>query len=129
MPQDETHLPARTAPRAAGGSGLFLVLALVGSALLLSRKGETWLRSFLLYLSRPKWACALVTGFGPAWNVAKRFVAGESVDEAITATRQLNDRGLSVTLYFLGESVTSVSEANVARDQSSGCSTGSTAAV
>ena len=58
-----------------------------------------------------------MTNFGPAWNVAKRFVAGETVDEAIAATRQLNDRGLSATLDFLGESVTSASEANAARDQ------------
>lgn len=89
------------------------LLALAGGALLLVRNGEGWLRSLLL-LSRAGWARSLVTGFPPAWSMASRFVAGESVDEAIEAAAQLNRRGLSVTLDYLGESVETAAEANAA---------------
>jgi proline dehydrogenase len=49
--------------------------------------------------------------------MASRFVAGESLDEAIAATEQLNRRGLSATLDYLGESVENAAEASAARDQ------------
>jgi hypothetical protein len=105
------------APRRSGATGIVTLLALAGGALLLVRNGEGWLRSLLLYLSRAGWARSLVTGFPPAWSMASRFVAGESVDEAIEAAAQLNRRGLSVTLDYLGESVETAAEANAARDQ------------
>ena len=117
MSQDPNQLSTRPAPRSSGLSGLVTFALLVGGAFLLYRNAEPWSRSMLLYLSRARWARALVTNFGPAWNFAKRFVAGETVDEAIEATRQLNGRGMSVTIDFLGESVSAVSEANAARDQ------------
>ena len=41
-------------------------------------------------------------------------MAGESVDEAIQAVRQLNARGMLATADYLGESVTSAAEANAA---------------
>ena len=37
--------------------------------------------------------------------LAKRFVAGETVDSAIEAVRQLNAQGMTATLDFLGEDV------------------------
>jgi len=37
--------------------------------------------------------------------LAKRFVAGEAVDSAIAAVRQLNAQGMTATLDFLGEDV------------------------
>ncbi len=37
--------------------------------------------------------------------LAKRFVAGKAVDEAIAAVRELNDGGMSTSLDFLGEDV------------------------
>ena len=95
---------------------LALVVVAVGGVLLY-RNGENWLRSLLLYLSRASWARALVTGFGPAWSMASRFVAGESVDEAIATTRQLNAKGMTVALDYLGESVKESAEAGAARDQ------------
>ena len=100
-----------------GGGSVVLLFAAVLSGFLLLRNGETWLRSLLLYLSSAGWARALVTGFAPAWLVAKRFVAGETVDEAILAARELNARGMRVTLDFLGESVAAVAEANAACEQ------------
>jgi len=64
------------------------------------------LRSLLLYLSRARWAKSLVTHFGPARRTALRFVAGETLQEAIEVARHLNNEGLDVTLDYLGESVT-----------------------
>jgi proline dehydrogenase len=43
--------------------------------------------------------------------LARRFVAGETADEALKAIRTLNSRGASATLDYLGENVTSESEA------------------
>lgn len=63
------------------------------------------LRRFLLYLSTAGWARRLVTGWGFARGAARRFVAGETLDDAVSATQTLNRRGLSATLDYLGESV------------------------
>jgi proline dehydrogenase len=120
MMQPESNTSVSKTPARKGGkkgTGLFTMLAVAGGGFLLYRNGEAWLRSVLLYLSRAGWARSLVTGFPPAWMVASRFVAGESVDEAIEATRQLNARGLMATMDYLGESVKAASEANAARDQ------------
>ncbi len=63
------------------------------------------LRWFLLYLSSAGWARNLATHWGAAQRVARRFVAGETLDDALQVTRDLNNRGLLVTLNYLGESV------------------------
>ena len=48
-------------------------------------------------------------------SFARRFIAGETVQEAIEAARALEARGLKLTLDLLGESVTNLEEAD-ARD-------------
>jgi proline dehydrogenase len=63
------------------------------------------LRRLILYLSTAVWARRIVTGWGLARRVARRFVAGETLDEAAAAAAALNARGLAVTLDCLGESV------------------------
>jgi proline dehydrogenase len=45
---------------------------------------------------------------------ARRFIAGETVEEAIDAARQIQANGLHVTLDYLGESVASIPEADAA---------------
>ena len=47
-------------------------------------------------------------------SFARRFIAGESVAEAIDAARRIEQQGLMVTLDLLGESVASSDEAAVA---------------
>jgi proline dehydrogenase len=47
-------------------------------------------------------------------SFARRFIAGESVEEAIAACRAIQSRGLLLTLDLLGESVTSLPEASSA---------------
>jgi proline dehydrogenase len=47
-------------------------------------------------------------------SFARRFIAGETVDEAIAAVRQLESAGLMQTLDMLGESVATMAEADTA---------------
>jgi proline dehydrogenase len=47
-------------------------------------------------------------------SFARRFIAGESVPEAIEAARAVQARGLGLTLDYLGESVASLGEADAA---------------
>ena len=51
-----------------------------------------------------------------ARRLSTRFVAGETLEEALTVSRKLNAEGITVTLDHLGESVTSLAEAAEARD-------------
>jgi proline dehydrogenase len=51
-----------------------------------------------------------------ARRLATRFVAGETLEEALTVARKLNSEGITVTLDHLGESVNSLDEAAEARD-------------
>ena len=51
-----------------------------------------------------------------ARRLATRFVAGETLDQALAVSRRLNDEGITVTLDHLGESVSSLDEAANARD-------------
>lgn len=91
--------------------------AVLVAALLLWRFGTRWLRGILLYLSAAPWARRMTGSLPPAKHVASRFVAGENIDAAIAVTRELNGRGLLVTLDFLGESVSNIYEAVDARDE------------
>ena len=47
-------------------------------------------------------------------SFARRFIAGETVEEAIAAARPIEQSGLTQTLDLLGESVASIAEADVA---------------
>jgi proline dehydrogenase len=49
--------------------------------------------------------------------LAKRFVAGEKIDDAIAAVRKLNDRGMLASIDFLGEDVRRRDDAIAVRDQ------------
>lgn len=74
------------------------------------------LRSFLIYLSKAAWAQKLVTSWGFAWKAASRFVAGESVQDAIHTIRELNAKGINATLDRLGEHTSTIDEANASAD-------------
>ncbi len=69
------------------------------------------LRSLLIYLSKAAWAQRIVTGWGLAWRVASRFVAGTRIEDAIRAIRELNAKGINVTLDHLGEHTSTPEEA------------------
>lgn len=93
---------------------LFAPLLLI---IILYLYAERWLRAVILYLSQAAWARRVVTGFPPAWYVASRFVAGETIADAMRAARELNDQGMLATIDFLGESVTDPGESRAARDE------------
>jgi proline dehydrogenase len=97
--------------------GTPLLFTFLITALLLYRFGEEWLRRFLLYLSTAVWARRIVTDLPPARAVARRFVAGENIEEALAGAKALNAKGMLAALDFLGESITNQEEANAARDE------------
>jgi proline dehydrogenase len=74
------------------------------------------LRSFLIYLSKAAWAQRLVVGWKIAWQAASRFVAGNTIEDAINAVRELNANGINSTLDHLGESTSTRAEAIKAAD-------------
>ena len=74
------------------------------------------LRDALIYLSGSRSARRFVTRAPGARGMARRFVAGETVEDGIAATRVLNKAGMTVTLDYLGESVSSREEARQAAD-------------
>src|SRR5262245_3508667 len=52
-----------------------------------------------------------------ARRLAQRFVAGETLAEALDVARRVNSEGIAVTLDHLGENVTSLEEAAASRDE------------
>ena len=74
------------------------------------------MRSFFLFLSRQKHLRKWMETSSLAKRFAARFVAGETLDQALAVSRKLNSEGISVTLDHLGESVSSLEEAAEARD-------------
>jgi proline dehydrogenase len=69
------------------------------------------LRHVLLALSRSEAARAFVTHVPPARAMARRFVAGETRDEALAAVRRLEAEGIAATVDYLGESVDEAGQA------------------
>ena len=72
------------------------------------------LRSSLLYLSNQPRVFRFVRNNGLAKRFARRFVAGETLDEALGAVAALNKKGIAASLDLLGESVTNEREAHAA---------------
>ena len=69
------------------------------------------LRNALLYLSSQPQVFNFVRHNRMAKGFASRFVAGETLDTALDAVKQLNAKGISATLDLLGESVHNEAEA------------------
>ncbi len=63
------------------------------------------LRSTLLKLAESKGFANWVTSNGTTRRMARRFVAGETLDEAIAAARECNNAGMHASLDYLGENV------------------------
>lgn len=74
------------------------------------------LRSTLLKLSESKGFANWVTTNARTRRMARRFVAGEGLDEAIAAARVCNDLGMLVSLDYLGENVSTTADAQHSRD-------------
>ena len=74
------------------------------------------LRDLLIYMSQNQLMRRISMSAPGARTVARRFVAGESLDDGIAAVRRLCDAGYFATLDYLGESVASRDEARAAAD-------------
>jgi proline dehydrogenase len=75
------------------------------------------MRTALIALSRNKTVQNLIVQVPVSRQMARRFVAGETLDEAIEVVRQLNRQGMLATLDHLGENVASRAEAISAADE------------
>jgi proline dehydrogenase len=73
-------------------------------------------RSTLLKLSENKSFARWVTSNNTTRKMSHRFVAGEALEEALAAGRVCNDRGMKVSLDYLGENVATAADAQRARD-------------
>ena len=74
------------------------------------------LRALLLKLAESKRLAAWVTSNSKTRAMARRFVAGEGLGEAIEAARASNDAHMLASLDYLGENVATVADAQRARD-------------
>ncbi|MGE5424581.1 MAG: proline dehydrogenase family protein [Syntrophothermus sp.] len=50
------------------------------------------------------------------WIFSKKYIAGETIDDAIRASRELNSQGIMVTIDLLGEFITDLQEADRNRE-------------
>ena len=75
------------------------------------------MRRLFLALSESEGLRRVAVGFGPFRAMARRFVAGEELSEAVAAVQDLNRQGLLATVDHLGENVTSETEARDATNE------------
>jgi proline dehydrogenase len=75
------------------------------------RGADELLRGSLLHMSDSKALAQWLTRNPLGRKLAGRFVAGESLEDAITAVRKLNSAGIRASLDHLGEAVTNPAQA------------------
>jgi proline dehydrogenase len=75
------------------------------------------MRSMLIALSRNPLLQDAIVRVPLSRRMARRFVAGETLDDALAAVRELNAQGLLATLDHLGENVATRAEATAAADE------------
>ncbi len=75
------------------------------------------MRSLLLFLSHEQPLRRWMETSPLAQRLAHRFVAGDQLEQALAACRRVNSEGISATLDYLGENVSSIQEAGQCRDR------------
>lgn len=78
---------------------------------------EQIMKNFFLFLSKNKYFTKLAKQYGLRFG-ASRFVAGETISQAVQVIKELNRKNLAVTIDFLGEFVDNEKEANEMADHS-----------
>ena len=73
------------------------------------------IRNFIFWLSTKRGVTNRIARHGMKNGFARRFVAGESLEEALLASQELCSRGRNVSLNHLGENVTSEAAAREVR--------------
>ena len=51
------------------------------------------------------------------WIFSKKYIAGESIEEAVIASRELNKKGIKITVDLLGEFITNLDQARENKDE------------
>ena len=74
------------------------------------------MRPAILRVAHHRWVRSFVTGTRPGRAVASRFVAGETLADAMAVARELRGRGLRTMLDHLGEHVDTPEQALQARE-------------
>lgn len=72
--------------------------------------------TFFLFLSKNKFFTKLAKKYGLRFGAGK-FVAGETIEDAAQVIKQLNDKGMVVTIDHLGEFIDSEQEAKLAAEE------------
>ncbi|MBK7204411.1 proline dehydrogenase family protein [Candidatus Amarolinea dominans] len=75
------------------------------------------MRTALLALSHSRQAQGLIVAVPLSRRAARRFVAGETLANAVEVIRQLNSQGITATVDYLGEYVSSEAEARNNADE------------
>jgi proline dehydrogenase len=75
------------------------------------------LRSVLIALSRNRALQEAIVRVPLSRRMARRFVAGETLSDALAAVQRLNARGMMATLDHLGENIASRTEAETAAEE------------
>ncbi|WP_053360488.1 proline dehydrogenase [Bacillus sp. FJAT-27251] len=78
---------------------------------------EKIMRDFFLFLSKNRSLTRAAKKYGLKLGAA-RFVAGETIGQAVSVIKDLNAKGLAVTIDYLGEFVDNEAEASEMADQS-----------
>ena len=74
------------------------------------------LRNFVFWLSSKKSVTNALAERGMRYGFARRFVAGETLEEALAASAELNREQRAVSLNHLGENVSTADEARKVKD-------------
>jgi proline dehydrogenase len=74
------------------------------------------LRPAILRVAHHPWVRSLVSGTRPGRAVASRFVAGETLAEALAVAREIHGRGLRTLLDHVGENAETEEQALAARE-------------
>ena len=64
------------------------------------------LRNFIFWLSTKKSVTGPLAERGMRYGFARRFIAGESLEDALASSKELNRESRAVSLNHLGENVT-----------------------
>lgn len=54
---------------------------------------------------------------GLVWIFSKKYIAGETIDDAIRACRELNEQGIKITIDLLGEFISRLDQARENKDE------------
>ncbi len=77
---------------------------------------QSFFSALVLWVTGRPGVLAWMTGSRAGRRLAGRFVAGETVEDALRAAARINARGMRATLDYLGENVSRPEEAEAARD-------------